>query len=54
VYHGAEHVSIGTHENGGTPAPKEHPRCGSQPSRSYRIDARGKRRGLEGTAGRAA
>jgi uncharacterized protein YqhQ len=29
-YHGAEHVSIGTYENGGTPAPKEHPRCGSQ------------------------
>jgi uncharacterized protein YqhQ len=30
AYHGAEHVSIGTYENGGTPAPKEHPRCGSQ------------------------
>jgi uncharacterized protein YqhQ len=29
AYHGAEHVSIGTYENGG-PAPKEHPRCGSQ------------------------
>jgi uncharacterized protein YqhQ len=29
AYHGAEHVSIGTYENG-TPAPKEHPRCGSQ------------------------
>lgn len=29
-YHGAEHVSIGTYENGGTRAPKEHPRCGSQ------------------------
>jgi uncharacterized protein YqhQ len=29
-YHGAEHMSIGTYENGGTPAPKEHPRCGSQ------------------------
>ncbi len=29
-YHGAEHISIGTYENGGTPAPKEHPRCGSQ------------------------
>ena len=29
-YHGAEHVSIGTYENGGEPAPKEHPRCGSQ------------------------
>ena len=29
-YHGAEHVSIGTYESGGTPAPKEHPRCGSQ------------------------
>lgn len=28
-YHGAEHVSIGTYENG-APAPKEHPRCGSQ------------------------
>jgi uncharacterized protein YqhQ len=30
AYHGAEHVSIGTYENGGAPAPKEHPRCGSQ------------------------
>jgi len=30
AYHGAEHVSIGTYENGGTRAPKEHPRCGSQ------------------------
>jgi len=30
AYHGAEHVSIGTYEAGGTPAPKEHPRCGSQ------------------------
>jgi uncharacterized protein YqhQ len=29
-YHGAEHISIGTYESGGTPAPKEHPRCGSQ------------------------
>jgi uncharacterized protein YqhQ len=29
-YHGAEHISIGTYENGGAPAPKEHPRCGSQ------------------------
>jgi uncharacterized protein YqhQ len=29
AYHGAEHVSIGTYENG-SPAPKEHPRCGSQ------------------------
>jgi hypothetical protein len=29
-YHGAEHVSIGTYERGGDPAPKEHPRCGSQ------------------------
>lgn len=29
-YHGAEHVSIGTYERGGTRAPKEHPRCGSQ------------------------
>ena len=28
-YHGAEHVSIGTYENGGERAPKEHPR-GSQ------------------------
>lgn len=28
-YHGAEHVSIGTYENGER-APKEHPRCGSQ------------------------
>jgi uncharacterized protein YqhQ len=28
-YHGAEHVSIGTYETG-APAPKEHPRCGSQ------------------------
>ena len=30
AYHGAEHISIGTYENGGTRAPKEHPRCGSQ------------------------
>jgi hypothetical protein len=30
AYHGAEHMSIGTYENGGEPAPKEHPRCGSQ------------------------
>ena len=30
AYHGAEHISIGTYENDGTPAPKEHPRCGSQ------------------------
>ena len=30
AYHGAEHISIGTYENGGEPAPKEHPRCGSQ------------------------
>ena len=30
AYHGAEHISIGTYENGGMPAPKEHPRCGSQ------------------------
>lgn len=29
AYHGAEHVSIGTYELG-EPAPKEHPRCGSQ------------------------
>ena len=29
-YHGAEHVSIGTYENDGERAPKEHPRCGSQ------------------------
>jgi uncharacterized protein YqhQ len=29
AYHGAEHVSIGTYETG-QPAPKEHPRCGSQ------------------------
>ncbi|HXG76353.1 MAG TPA: DUF1385 domain-containing protein [Gaiellaceae bacterium] len=29
AYHGAEHVSIGTYEMG-RPAPKEHPRCGSQ------------------------
>ena len=29
-YHGAEHISIGTYEQGGEPAPKEHPRCGSQ------------------------
>jgi uncharacterized protein YqhQ len=28
-YHGAEHISIGTYETG-SPAPKEHPRCGSQ------------------------
>ena len=30
AYHGAEHMSIGTYENDGVPAPKEHPRCGSQ------------------------
>ncbi len=30
AYHGAEHISIGTYESGGEPAPKEHPRCGSQ------------------------
>jgi uncharacterized protein YqhQ len=30
AYHGAEHISIGTYESGGTRAPKEHPRCGSQ------------------------
>jgi uncharacterized protein YqhQ len=30
AYHGAEHVSIGTYENRGERAPKEHPRCGSQ------------------------
>jgi uncharacterized protein YqhQ len=30
AYHGAEHISIGTYENDGVPAPKEHPRCGSQ------------------------
>ena len=30
AYHGAEHVSIGTYENGSERAPKEHPRCGSQ------------------------
>jgi uncharacterized protein YqhQ len=30
AYHGAEHISIGTYENGGRRAPKEHPRCGSQ------------------------
>ena len=30
AYHGAEHIAIGTYENGGVPAPKEHPRCGSQ------------------------
>ncbi|HEY5873350.1 MAG TPA: DUF1385 domain-containing protein, partial [Gaiellaceae bacterium] len=30
AYHGAEHISIGTYEQGGEPAPKEHPRCGSQ------------------------
>lgn len=30
AYHGAEHISIGTYERGGEPAPKEHPRCGSQ------------------------
>jgi uncharacterized protein YqhQ len=29
AYHGAEHVSIGTYETG-RPAPREHPRCGSQ------------------------
>lgn len=28
-YHGAEHVSIGTYEADGEPAPKEHDRCGS-------------------------
>lgn len=28
-YHGAEHVSIGTYEGEGEPAPKEHDRCGS-------------------------
>ncbi|MDH5332437.1 MAG: DUF1385 domain-containing protein [Thermoleophilia bacterium] len=28
-YHGAEHVSIGTYERDGEPAPKEHDRCGS-------------------------
>jgi len=30
AYHGAEHISIGTYENDGVLAPKEHPRCGSQ------------------------
>ena len=30
AYHGAEHISIGTYENDGRRAPKEHPRCGSQ------------------------
>jgi uncharacterized protein YqhQ len=30
AYHGAEHVSIGTYENDGERAPKEHPRCGTQ------------------------
>lgn len=30
AYHGAEHVSIGTYEQGGVRAPKEHPRCGTQ------------------------
>ena len=30
AYHGAEHISIGTYEQGGERAPKEHPRCGSQ------------------------
>jgi uncharacterized protein YqhQ len=30
AYHGAEHISIGTYEAGGVPAPKEHPRCGTQ------------------------
>ncbi|HXF97136.1 MAG TPA: DUF1385 domain-containing protein, partial [Gaiellaceae bacterium] len=30
AYHGAEHVAIGTYEQGGERAPKEHPRCGSQ------------------------
>ena len=29
-YHGAEHISIGTYEQGGVRAPKEHPRCGTQ------------------------
>lgn len=29
AYHGAEHISIGTYEND-APAPKEHPRCGTQ------------------------
>ena len=29
AYHGAEHISIGTYETG-APAPKEHPRCGTQ------------------------
>ncbi|HEY7380139.1 MAG TPA: DUF1385 domain-containing protein [Gaiella sp.] len=28
-YHGAEHVSIGSYELDGKPAPKEHERCGS-------------------------
>jgi uncharacterized protein YqhQ len=28
-YHGAEHVSIGSYELDGKPAPKEHDRCGS-------------------------
>src|SRR5439155_10798317 len=28
-YHGAEHISIGTYEQD-APAPKEHPRCGTQ------------------------
>jgi uncharacterized protein YqhQ len=28
-YHGAEHVSIGTYEQDGRPAAKEHERCGS-------------------------
>lgn len=30
AYHGAEHISIGTYEQGGVRAPKEHPRCGTQ------------------------
>ncbi len=30
AYHGAEHISIGTYEQGGARAPKEHPRCGTQ------------------------
>lgn len=30
AYHGAEHIAIGTYENGGERAPKEHARCGSQ------------------------
>ena len=27
-YHGAEHIAIGSYEHGGTPATKEHERCG--------------------------